>query len=50
MVIHQPLGGRLSVDLEGGCGAGYPVYSKTYNGDTTDTGAPAPGITITYDP
>jgi len=40
----------LSVDLEGGCGAAYPIYSKTYNGDTTDTGAPSPGIDITYDP
>jgi hypothetical protein len=40
----------LSVDLEGGCGASYPIYAKTYNGNTADTGAPAPGTDIVWDP
>jgi hypothetical protein len=40
----------LSVDLEGGCGASFGIYSKTYNGNLADTGAPVPGIDITWDP
>jgi len=40
----------LGVDLEGGCGAAYGIYAKSYNGNTADTGAPAPGINITWDP
>jgi hypothetical protein len=40
----------LNVDLEGGCGAAYGIYSKTYNGNTADTGAPAPGIDIVWNP
>jgi hypothetical protein len=41
---------NLDVDLEGGCGAAYGIYSKTYNGNTADTGAPAPGIDIVWNP
>ena len=40
----------LSISLRGGCNASYPVFSKTYNGNVLDTGAPAPGITFNYDP
>lgn len=40
----------LSISLRGGCNASYPVFSKTYNGNVLDTGAPPPGITFTYDP
>lgn len=40
----------LGVDLEGGCGASYGIFSKTYNGNLADTGAPAPGIDIVWDP
>jgi hypothetical protein len=40
----------LSVDLEGGCGVGVGVFSKSYNGNLADTGAPAPGIDIPWDP
>ncbi len=40
----------LSVDLYGGCGASTHIFGKTYNGNTADTGAPAPGIDITWDP
>ena len=42
--------GALSVALRGGCNASYPVFSKTYDGNVLDTGAPLPGITFTYDP
>lgn len=41
---------NLSVDLYGGCGASTHIFDKTYNGNTADTGAPAPGINITWDP
>jgi hypothetical protein len=41
---------NLSVDLYGGCGATTNIFGKTYNGNTADTGAPAPGINITWDP
>ncbi len=40
----------LSIALRGGCNASYPVFSKTYDGNILDTGAPPPGITFTYDP
>lgn len=40
----------LSISLRGGCNVSYPVFSKTYDGNTADTGAPAPGITFLYDP
>jgi hypothetical protein len=40
----------LSIALRGGCNVSYPVFSKTYDGDVTDTGAPPPGITFNYDP
>ena len=40
----------LSISLRGGCNVSYPVFSKTYNGNTADTGAPPPGVTFTYDP
>ena len=40
----------LSITLRGGCNAAYPVFSKTYDGNILDTGAPPPGITFTYDP
>jgi hypothetical protein len=42
--------GVLGVDLEGGCGVSVPIYSKAYNGNLADTGAPAPGIDIPWDP
>jgi hypothetical protein len=40
----------LSVDLYGGCGVSANIFSKTYDGDITDTGAPAPGIDISWNP
>ena len=40
----------LSISLRGGCNVSYPVFSKTYNGNVLDTGAPPPGITFLYDP
>ena len=40
----------LSISLRGGCNVSYPVFSKTYDGNLLDTGAPPPGITFTYDP
>ena len=40
----------LSIALRGGCNASYPVFSKTYDGNILDTGAPPPGITFSYDP
>jgi hypothetical protein len=40
----------ISIALRGGCNASYPVFSKTYDGNVADTGAPPPGITFTYDP
>ena len=42
--------GVLGVDLEGGCGVGIGIFSKSYNGNLADTGAPAPGIDIPWDP
>jgi hypothetical protein len=42
--------GALSVALRGGCNASYPVFSKSYDGNILDTGAPLPGITFAYDP
>lgn len=40
----------LGVSLLGGCGVSVPIFSKTYNGNLADTGAPAPGIAIPWDP
>ena len=40
----------LSISLRGGCNVSYPVYSKTYDGNTADTGAPSPGLTFKYNP
>jgi hypothetical protein len=40
----------LDVSLRGGCGVGIGIFSKTYNGNLADTGAPAPGIDIVWDP
>lgn len=40
----------LSISLRGGCNESYPVFSKSYDGNVLDTGAPLPGITFTYDP
>lgn len=40
----------LSISLRGGCNVSFPVFSKTYNGNVLDTGAPSPGITFAYDP
>lgn len=41
---------ELSVSLKGGCGAGHSIFYKSYNGNLADTGAPAPGIDIVWDP
>lgn len=40
----------LSVVLEGQCNVTHGLYSKTYNGNVADTGAPGAGITFTFDP
>jgi hypothetical protein len=40
----------LSIALRGGCNVSYPVFSKSYDGNILDTGAPLPGITFLYDP
>ena len=40
----------LSVTLYGGCDVAVPIFSKTYDGDLTDRGAPSPGIDIPWDP
>lgn len=40
----------LSVILYGGCDASSTIFEKSYNGDLTDLGAPAPGIDIPWDP
>jgi hypothetical protein len=40
----------LSVVAYGGCSASIGIFSKTYNGDRTDVGAPAPGIDVSWDP
>jgi len=41
---------RLDISAYGGCSGYINIFSKTYNGDRTDQGAPAPGITATWDP
>ena len=41
---------RLEVVGYGGCSVAFTIFNKTYNGDRTDLGAPAPGITVTWDP
>lgn len=40
----------MSVSLYGGCSFGLSIFSKTYDGDLADRGAPAPGIDIPWDP
>ena len=41
---------RLEVMAYGGCSGSIGIFGKTYNGDRNDVGAPAPGITVTWDP
>jgi len=41
---------RLDVAAYGGCSGSVSIFSKTYNGDLTDQGAPTPGITVSWDP
>jgi hypothetical protein len=41
---------RLDITAYGGCSASIAIFSKSYNGDRTDLGAPAPGITVKWDP
>jgi hypothetical protein len=41
---------RLEVVAYGGCSGTVAIFAKTYNGDRTDTGAPAPGVTAVWDP
>ena len=41
---------ELAVSLKGGCGVGLSIFFKSYNGNLSDTGAPAPGIDIAWDP
>lgn len=40
----------LDVTAYGGCSGSVAIFSKTYNGDRNDHGAPSPGITVTWDP
>ena len=40
----------LSVTLYGGCSYAQSIYSKTYDGDLTERGAPTPGVDISWDP
>ena len=40
----------LDVIAYGGCSGSVAIFSKTYNGDRNDHGAPAPGITVSWDP
>lgn len=40
----------LDVIAYGGCSGSVSIFNKTYNGDRTDVGAPAPGITVSWDP
>jgi len=42
--------GALDVVAYGGCSGSVAIFSKTYNGNRADHGAPAPGITVTWDP
>ena len=41
---------RLDVTAYGGCSGSIAIFSKTYNGNRADLGAPSPGITVTWDP
>jgi hypothetical protein len=41
---------RLDITAYGGCSGSVGIYTKTYNGNRADQGAPAPGITVTWDP
>ena len=40
----------LDVTAYGGCSGSFTIFSKTYNGNRADTGAPAPGIDVLWDP
>lgn len=40
----------LSVTLYGGCDVSAGIFSKTYDGNLADRGAPAPGIDIPWNP
>ena len=41
---------RLDVTAYGGCSGSFTIFSKTYNGNRADHGAPAPGIDAMWDP
>jgi hypothetical protein len=41
---------RLDITAYGGCSASIGIYTKTYNGNRNDTGAPTPGIDVSWDP
>jgi hypothetical protein len=41
---------RLDIAAYGGCSGFISIFGKTYNGNRADHGAPAPGITATWDP
>jgi len=40
----------LDITAYGGCSGSVTIFSKTYNGNRADTGAPAPGIDALWDP
>ena len=40
----------LDVTAYGGCSGSIGIFSKNYNGNRADNGAPAPGITVSWDP
>ena len=40
----------LDVTAYGGCSGSFTIFSKTYNGNRADTGAPAPGIDVLWNP
>ena len=41
---------RLDITAYGGCSGSFTIFSKTYNGNRNDTGAPSPGIDVKWDP
>lgn len=41
---------RINVVAYGGCSGAIGIFSKTYNGNLADHGAPAPGITVSWNP
>ncbi len=41
---------RLDVSAYGGCSGSFTIFSKTYNGNRADLGAPSPGIDVVWDP